>query len=166
MKSNQKEKEELLDAMANEPMVFIGGDKPSIDDIANRIHIAWYEGAMLRVEQEAKAYGESLRTPNDNQDPIPKSDVENRIEQSWVTAEEVYGKRAAEMFKQVCPYDGALLCDLVFYSLLRKGVTKKEVFTTMDSFTETEWIEEIKKWEETIKSSFKALSNGKGRKRN
>lgn len=147
----------------NKPMYFLGGDKPSIDDIANRIHMAWYEGAKLRLDQESKTYGESLRTSKDNQDPIPKSEIEIRIEQSWMTAEEVYGKRAADIFKQVCPYDCALLCDLVFYSYLRKGTNKKEAYKRMLSLTENEWIEEIKKWEETIKSSFEALNNGKGR---
>lgn len=153
------DKEKFLEEIANEPMTFMGGDIPSIDDIANRIHIAWYKGIELKLSEEVKAYTESLRTPADGDEPLPKSSVENEIEESWNLAEYIYGTSVAKELNKICPYDGALLCDLTFYSLLRKGLSKKDVYKEMLAYSEYDWSEKLKSWEETIEYSFKMLNN-------
>ena len=140
----------LIKAMANQPMSFLGGDTPSSEDISNRIAIAWYERAKLRFIQEGRAYGESLRTPEDTEE-LPVSPVEQKIAQSWELAEEVYGKKVAERLKFLCPYDGALLCDIAFYSLLMEGLSKEKAYKKLFSYSEKDWADTLDLWWERFK---------------
>ena len=81
------------------------------------------------------------------------------LEQAWKDVEEVYGKKAARQLKELTPADPLLLHDLMVFSHLNDGKTRKEVQKLLDEYTKKDWEYDMANFSHTIKRAKEAYLN-------
>lgn len=81
------------------------------------------------------------------------------LEQAWKDVEEVYGKKAARQLKELTPADPLLLHDLMVFSHLNDGKTRKEVQKLLDGYTKKDWEYDMANFSHTIKRAKEAYLN-------
>lgn len=61
-----------------------------------------------------------------------------------------YGRKVAELLKEVAPADPYILYDLSAMSLMGEGLSEKEAIKKVDSYTHKEWLREFNGFEHLL----------------
>ena len=87
------------------------------------------------------------------------------LEQTWNDVENIYGKKATHQLKELAPADPLLLHDLMVFSYLNDGKTRKEVQKLLDGYTKKDWEYDMANFSHTIKRAKEAYLNNYRRKK-